>query len=357
MPIGDSNPDRPTLAISMGDPGGIGPEVIVKALAKMGDARARFVIHGSSRAMNAAADACGIDPFWWRVESGSALEDLTGAHKVVLVDDDPPEWRSGDAPRPFDNRPTKLGGELSFRWVERAIATAKLPEGNPARADAIVTGPISKAAWSLAGRGRWPGHTELLADRFSCKRVAMMFEGPAVRVVLATVHIPLMDIRNQLTIGRIHDAIDLGNEGCKRLGVARPRIAVCGLNPHAGEGGILGDEETRLIEPAIEAAVRNGIDATGPHPADTVFTAALNGRYDLVVAMYHDQGLIPVKMLARDASVNVTLGLPTVRTSPDHGTAYDIAGSGMAEEGSMKSSIQLALRMAAQTPRVSPTRG
>ncbi|GJM18543.1 MAG: 4-hydroxythreonine-4-phosphate dehydrogenase [Phycisphaeraceae bacterium] len=339
------NGERPTVAMSMGDPGGIGPEVIVKALAKSTDARARFVIHGSSSALNAAAGRCGIEPFWWRVEAGSALEGTTSAHKVVLIDDDPPEWRERDGDLRFDARPTKVGGELSFKWVERAIAAAKLPEGDPARADAIVTGPISKAAWAMAGRKKYAGHTELLADRFNAKRVAMMFEGPAVRVVLATVHIPLMDVRNKLTIGRIHDAIDLGAEGCRMLGIARPRIAVCGLNPHAGEGGLLGDEETRLIEPAIEAAVRNGIDATGPHPADTVFTAALNGRYDLVVAMYHDQGLIPVKMLARDRSVNVTLGLPTIRTSPDHGTAYDIAGTGMAEEGSMKSSIDLALRM------------
>lgn len=345
----------------MGDPGGIGPEVIVKSLRDPGvRGRARYVIFGSGSAMHRAADACGVEPFWWRVASGSDLLSTTEAHGVVVIDDE-----DGAAPETFDARPTKLGGELSFRWVERAIAACKDNGGGGSgsalatgaggvRADAIVTGPISKEAWALAGRRRFPGHTELLADRFNAKRVAMMFEGPAVRVVLATVHMPLMDVRNALTIGRVFDAIDLGAEGCRRMGIASPRIAVCGLNPHAGEGGLLGDEETRLIEPAIEHAVRAGIDARGPFPADTIFRDAVNGRYDLVVAMYHDQGLIPVKLLARDTSVNVTVGLPIVRTSPDHGTAFDIAGRGMAEEGSMRHAIDLAARMLARTPAVTP---
>lgn len=348
MPLRSTVAARPVIAVSMGDPGGIGPEVLVKALADPARRqRARFVVHGSSRAMHRAAEVCGIAPFWWRVEAGSGLLGAASAHDVVVLDD-PGE----DEQRPFEARPTRLGGELSYRWVERAIAQAKLPDADPDRAEAIVTGPVSKEAWALAGKKRYAGHTELLADRFGAKRVAMMFEGPAVRVVLATIHIPLMEIRNALTIGRVFDTIELGAEGCRRLGIARPRLAVCGLNPHAGEGGILGDEETRLIKPAIELAVRAGVDATGPHPADTVFAAALHGRYDLVVAMYHDQGLIPVKMLARDTSVNMTVGLPIVRTSPDHGTAFDIAGRGMAEEGSMKNAIDLALRMLAQPASV-----
>lgn len=338
--------DRPVIAVSMGDPGGIGPEVLVKALSERARrASARFVVHGSGVAMHRAADALGVEPFWWRLDAESGLEGSASAHDVVLLDDDPPAWREHGGEPGFDARPTKVGGELSFRWVERAIASCKKPAGDPGRADAIVTGPISKEAWALAGRKRFPGHTELLADRFGAKRVAMMFEGPAVRVVLATVHLPLMDVRNVLTIGRVFDAIDLGAEGCRRLGIAKPRIAVCGLNPHAGEGGLLGDEESRLIEPAIEHAVRTGIEVSGAYPADTIFAQAVHGRYDLVVAMYHDQGLIPVKLLARDRSVNVTLGLPIVRTSPDHGTAFDIAGRGIAEEGSMSNAIDLAVRM------------
>jgi 4-hydroxythreonine-4-phosphate dehydrogenase len=175
-----------------------------------------------------------------------------------------------------------------------------------------------------------------------------MFVGPRLRVVLATVHLPLMDIRNALTIGRVFDAIDLGVEGCRQVGIERPRVAVCGLNPHAGEGGLLGDEEERLIRPAIGHAVEAGMDVKGPFPADTVFGAAVAGRFDLVVAMYHDQGLIPVKLIARDETVNMTVGLPIVRTSPDHGTAFDIAGKGIADAGSMKASLLLASGSAAR---------
>jgi 4-hydroxythreonine-4-phosphate dehydrogenase len=173
----------------------------------------------------------------------------------------------------------------------------------------------------------------------------MMFVSPRLRVVLATIHIALMDLRNELTIGRIFDAIDLGAEGCRKLGIARPRVAVCGVNPHAGEGGLFGDEEARLIEPAIRLAAEAGIEATGPWPADTVYNAALEGRHDLVVAMYHDQGLIPVKLLDRDAAVNATIGLPVPRTSPDHGTAFDIAGRGVADPGSFRAAVDLAIRM------------
>jgi 4-hydroxythreonine-4-phosphate dehydrogenase len=156
-----------------------------------------------------------------------------------------------------------------------------------------------------------------------------------------------MDVRNVLTIGKVYDPIDLGHQFCRQLGIAKPRIAVCGLNPHAGENGMFGDEESRIIRPAVDAARRVGIDAHGPFPGDTVFIGAAAGDWDLVVAMYHDQGLIPVKLLGWDKAVNVTVGLPIVRTSPDHGTAFDIAGQGRASEGSMKAAIELAARLAA----------
>ncbi len=338
-------PSHPVIGVTMGDPGGIGPEIIVKALAKA-PKDARYVVYASGGAMLAAAERASIEPDWWRLEAGSALRDVTKSHRVVLVDYDTPEddWSRA---RPSA---TKAGGALSFRLVEDAIKDAAKPPGDAEHIDAIVTGPISKKAWDLAGRSRWAGHTELLASRLGAKRSAMMFAGPKLNVVLATVHLPLMDIRHVLTIGRVFDTIDLGREGMQRLGVARPRIAVCGLNPHAGEDGLLGDEETRLIEPAIGHAVRQGIDVSGPFPGDTIFNAALAGEYDLVVAMYHDQGLIPVKLLARDESVNVTLGLPTVRTSPDHGTAFDIAGADRADPGSMLASIEMAIRMCQSSP-------
>ncbi|MEM0983582.1 MAG: 4-hydroxythreonine-4-phosphate dehydrogenase PdxA [Planctomycetota bacterium] len=339
--------ERPVLAVSMGDPGGIGPEILCQALGGPSNAKlfgTRFVVHGSGEAMHRAADAVGVEPFWWRVERGSDLLAAAMEQRVVLIDSDP--WASGrglmDPARRFEHGDTKQQGELSFRWVEDAIAQAKLPADDPRRAHAIVTGPISKAAWAMAGHQRWPGHTELLADRFNAKRVAMLFEGPSLRVVLATIHMPLMDVRDVLTIGRVYDAIDLGAQGCRMMGLADPRLAVCGLNPHAGEGGLLGDEEERLIAPAIDLARGHGMRVEGPFPGDTVFNRAVAGEFDLVVAMYHDQGLIPVKLLARDRSVNTTVGLPVARTSPDHGTAFDIAGRGVADAGSMRASLELA---------------
>ncbi len=334
----------------MGDAGGIGPEVLVGALAAPGVRRlAHFQIHGSSSAMHQAAQSLGIDPFWWTLRLGGAPIEAAVVHDVVLIDDDPAD-DSIEESAPIVRRPSKAQGERSFQYVQRAIADVQRSEHHPARADAIVTGPISKEAWHMAGR-RYPGHSELLAQRLGAKRWAMFFAGGPLKVVLVTVHQPLMDIRNTLTIGRVFDAIDLGAEACRQLGIASPRVAVCGLNPHAGEGGLMGDEEGRLITPAIEHAQRQGINVTGPWPADTVFSAAIArdgkpAQHDLVVAMYHDQGLIPVKLLARDESVNVTLGLGVVRTSPDHGTAFDIAGKGVAHHGSMESALRLAVSLA-----------
>ncbi len=344
--------DAPVLGVTMGDPGGIGPEIVVKALADTAarDPGARFIVFGSGSALHRAAEREAVEPFWWRVERGSPLLESATSHRVLLIDSDPAvraAMRADDpaAPIRFTADPTRLGGELSFRWVCDAIDAALLPPGTPGRVDGIVTAPICKAAWHLAGHTRWPGHTELLASRLNASRVAMMFAGPSLRVALATVHIPLMEVRDVLTIGAVHTAIDLGVWGCRRLGVENPRVAVCGLNPHAGEGGLMGDEENRLISPAIEVARGQGVRVDGPFPADTIFARAAAGEFDLVVAMYHDQGLIPVKLLDRDRSVNITAGLPVVRTSPDHGTAFDIAGRGVADAGSMAAAIETALRM------------
>ena len=354
----DSARDRPlpTLGLTMGDPLGIGPEVTVKALADRDlRSRARFLIFGMGGALHAAAHKAGIEPFWWRASHDSPALEATGSHDVVLVDYDDPRAReahseeAGAATSIPDARarPTKSGGAASFQFVEDAIASARSPAHAALRVDAIVTAPISKEAWAMAGRGKYPGHTELLATRFGVSRSRMMFVAPQLRVILATTHIPLMDIRNTLTIGRVFDTIDLGAQACRRLGVEKPRIAVCGLNPHAGEHGLMGDEEERIIEPAIRLACEQGIDAHGPFPGDTIFNSAIKGRFDLVVAMYHDQGLIPVKLLAFDCAVNATIGLPIVRTSPDHGTAYDIAGRNVADPGSMKAAIDLAITLSA----------
>jgi 4-phospho-D-threonate 3-dehydrogenase / 4-phospho-D-erythronate 3-dehydrogenase len=216
----------------------------------------------------------------------------------------------------------------------------------PGRAAGVVTGPISKQAWQLAGHGEFPGHTELFAARFGVERFGMMFVSPRLRTILATTHIPLMAVGSALTVARVLETIELGFAACVEMGLERPRIAVCGLNPHAGEGGLLGAEDGEVIAPAIAAARESGIDARGPFPGDTIFNAAVQGVFDLVVAMYHDQGLIPIKLLERDRAVNVTVGLPVVRTSPDHGTAFDIAGQNRADPGSMKAALALAAQMA-----------
>ena len=331
---------RPVVGITMGDPAGIGAEVIVKALADPKVRRgARFVIYGLNEQLAYAADLAEIEPFWWRVQHDADRTTHDLVHDVVVLDYDEVSMLSLR-----ESKPTKIGGQASLRFIEDAIAATRRPEGE-GRIDAIVTAPICKESWSLAGC-RFPGHTELFQNRTKAKRSVMMFDAPQICVALATIHVPLMDIRNLLTIGCVFDPIDLGNQACCKLGVTKPRIAVCGLNPHASENGMFGDEEARVIRPAIEMARSQGIDAHGPFPSDSLFTADNLKRYDLFVAMYHDQGLIPVKMLAFDDAVNTTLGLPLIRTSPDHGTAFDIAWKDQAEAGSMKAAIRLAIKLA-----------
>lgn len=321
------------IAISMGDPAGIGAEVIVKALAAGREGLGAGVrIWGSGRALAEAAVRAGITPFW------SEGERAAGPGEVLLSDD--------TGGRSFAAGDTVEGGEASYRWVEAAIAACRAGECR-----ALVTGPISKHAWSLAGHGEFAGHTELLAERFGAPRHAMMFVTPRMRVVLATAHIPLARVAQVLSTERILDVMELGAAACRGLGIASPRIGVCGLNPHAGERGLLGEEDARIIAPAIARAREAGIDAAGPFPGDTIFRDAIERpgaprRFDLVVAMYHDQGLIPVKLLDFERAVNCTIGLPVPRTSPDHGTAFDIAGTNRADAGSMRAAIELAAAMA-----------
>ena len=339
-PLPSPSPYRPTIGITMGDPAGIGPEVIIKALADRSLRKlARFVIYGLNELLTYAADRQEIDPFWYRVQHDSERTGSRIHDDVVVLDFD-----EFDGLLRVAHQPSKPSGLASKGFVEEAITDALLAPEHPRHIDAVVTGPICKESWVLAGFN-WPGHTELFAYRCKVRRHAMMFVSPRLRVTLATTHVALNDIRNALTIGRVFDPIDLGHQACRELGIERPKIAVCGLNPHAGENGQFGDEEARLIEPAIRVARDAGIDASGPFPADTIFIAAAAGEYDLVVAMYHDQGLIPVKLLGWDKAVNWTLGLPIIRTSPDHGTAFDIAGKNIASEGSMRAAIELATQL------------
>ena len=323
---------RPTIGITLGDPAGIGPEVIVKALADpVLRHKARYVIFGMNELLAYAADLAEFDVFWWRDQFNGRLK--TYPHDVVVVDYDHYSML-GHAVR----APSKMGGEASMRFCLDAIEAAKRKI-----VDAVVTAPIAKESWKLAGH-HWPGHTELFAAKTDTRRFAMMFAGGPFKVVLATVHVPLNSLWGRLNIGAVFHPIELIHEALvTQFDIANPRIAVAGVNPHASENGQFGDEEERLIEPAIVMARDQGIDVTGPYPGDTVFLAARDGKFDAVVAMYHDQGLIPVKLLAFDRAVNITLGLPIIRTSPDHGTAFDIVGRNRANPGSMRAAIELAI--------------
>jgi len=337
------------IAISMGDPAGIGAEVIVKALQDT-PTDSRTVILGLGSCLTRAAEAAGIAPFWAAIAPRDPWPDAP----VVLIDD---ERAPGGGVFPqFAPRNSALCGALSLAWVRGAIELASLPAGDPRRVHAVVTGPISKTAWNLAGEKRYPGHTELFADAFGVReRHAMMFVGPLLNVILVTAHLPLARVPASLTTADVLLAIELGNDAMKRLGCTSPRIAVCGLNPHAGEEGLLGAEDAAIIAPAVTLAAARGLDAKGPFPADTLFLRAVDRKtrprdFDLVVAMYHDQGLIPLKLLQRDTAINLTVGLPVPRTSPDHGTAFDIAGKNLADPGSMRAAIDTARRLATPAP-------
>jgi 4-hydroxythreonine-4-phosphate dehydrogenase len=215
------------------------------------------------------------------------------------------------------------------------------------RVDAVATAPVSKEAFALAGLP-WKGHTDLLGHLTGSPFVAMMFESPALRVVLATVHVALRDVPALLTRDLLARTVDLAVSELPRFGVERPRLAVAALNPHAGERGLMGTEDDEVIGPIVRAARAGGLDIVGPLPADTVFLRAHRGEFDAVIACYHDQGLIPVKLLAFGQAVNVTLGLPIIRTSVDHGTAFEIAGTGRADHGSLVEAVRLAARLAAR---------
>jgi 4-hydroxythreonine-4-phosphate dehydrogenase len=317
----------------MGDPCGIGAEIIVKALSD-GDlrSRAKFVVFGFSEQLAYTADMLELSFPFFRDHH----EDIRRyPHDLVVLDYD-----EMDQPSIMPRGASKTGGQASMAFCEGAISAAQA-----GLIDAIVTAPISKTSWDMAGYV-YPGHTELLASKCKLRphQVAMMFVAPRLKVVLATIHKALLDIRDSFTIGCVFNPIDLADRALRDMfGIEKPRIAVAALNPHAGEGGRFGDEEQRIITPAILMAGEAGIDVSGPFPADTLFVKAVEGRYDCVIAMYHDQGLIPIKLLAWRQAVNLTLGLPIVRTSPDHGTAFDIAGRNRADPSSLKAAINLAI--------------
>ena len=303
---------RVRVGITVGDPAGIGPEIAEKAR---------------------------VDP---RVQAV--------CEPVVF------EPASLDGIHPGED--SAAGGRAAYDTLLRAVEAAR-----QGQVDAIATAPLSKRAFALAGLP-WKGHTDLLAHLCGVEHVRMLFyaaahgDRRALCVTLATVHVPLADVPRLLTTAGVARTIRMTSEWLVGLGVAAPRVALAGLNPHAGEAGLLGTEEDTVLRPAVAAARAQGVEASGPFPADTIFVRATRGEFDAVVACYHDQGLIPVKLLAFGEAVNVTVGLPIIRTSVDHGTAFDIAGRGVADHGSMVSAIQLAARLAeARTPQSRELRG
>jgi len=322
------------IGVTMGDPASIGPEIVVKALADPDIRRAaKFVIFGMNEQLCYAADAAEIEPFWGRHQHEKISREYP--YKVVVADYDEysvPSWIKG---------PSKVAGEASIRFCLDAIEAAK-----DGIIDAVVTTPISKTSWKLAG-ATWPGHTEMFAKRCKSKRKAMMFVAGPLKVALATIHEALFEVRHKFNIGCVFEPIDLLNDALKQyFHIENPKIGVAALNPHAGENGQFGDEEERIISPAILLAQEQSINCLGPFPADIIFLQAVQGEFDAVVAMYHDQAMIPVKLLGFEQAVNITIGIPIIRTSPVHGTAFDIAGRNLASPASMKAAILTAIQMA-----------
>jgi 4-hydroxythreonine-4-phosphate dehydrogenase len=286
---------KPRIAITVGDPAGIGPEIARKAA---DDARVR--------------DAC--EPVLYGPPTGASFK---------------PGVLSAEA------------GRAAYEVICNAVRDALA--GSVA---GMATAPVNKAAFARAGLP-WKGHTDLLGNLTGAGQVAMMFWSEPLKVVLTSVHVPLRDVSSVITRTLIDNVIELAHRELPRFDIPSPRLAMAGLNPHAGEDGLMGDEEQRVLRPAVEAAQARGIAIDGPFPADTVFVRAVRGEFDAVIANYHDQGLIPVKLLAFGRAVNVTLGLPIIRTSVDHGTAFDIAGRGIADPASMIEAVLLAARLAA----------
>jgi 4-hydroxythreonine-4-phosphate dehydrogenase len=319
------------IAITMGEPGGVGPEVIVKAL-QSGKAGKKFtpIVIGNADVMREAVKMTGLPVRIRTVSDISGIRTEPGHINVLDI-------RSHISAKKC--APSKSAGSAIIKYIEKAVELAQNNE-----IFAIVTAPISKESLNMA-EAEWPGHTEMLADFTNTKNFAMMFASKKLNVILSTIHISLKDVPKKINEKLVLSTIRLAKKGAGMLGVKEPKIAVAGLNPHAGESGIMGTEETKAITPAINKARKEGINASGPYPPDVVFHKALNKEFDMIVCMYHDQGLIPFKMLAFETGVNVTVGLPIIRTSPDHGTAFDIAWNNNANPSSMIEAIKLAARM------------
>ncbi|MDR0283603.1 MAG: 4-hydroxythreonine-4-phosphate dehydrogenase PdxA [Propionibacteriaceae bacterium] len=327
---------RPVIALTMGDPAGVGPEICVKALAGPDIYRlARPLVLGDLTRLRAAAALSHLDVGFRTVDgpTGGAYE--PGVIDVVDLANVPPDLPWGQV--------SAAAGDAAYHYIELAARYA-LDQS----AGAICTAPINKEALHRAGHN-FPGHTELLAHLAGTPEVSMMLTAPGLRVIHVTTHLGLLDAIAAIEPGLVERTIRRGDELLKRTGLAHPRIAVCAINPHAGENGLFGYREEELkVNPGVAAARAAGIDAQGALPADAVFYRATRGDFDLVVAMYHDQGHAPVKALGIEHGVNITVGLPIVRTSVDHGTAFDIAGTGRVDAASLMEALRSAVELAAR---------
>lgn len=342
--------DCKPIGLTMGDAAGIGPELIIKLF--LHGVNTPCVVYGDGFSLQRAADVLGASSVqlqrftdiaeFCKSESfkASVLSAGTKQNKTVLIP-------YIDAGVQLDERivygqTSALAGEAAYLFLTQAIDDALAH-----KIEAIVTAPLHKVSLKLAGFN-YPGHTEILAERAGVEHVGMMLLNDELRVILATIHIALADVPAQITTENQRITIALAQQALALLGLPQGRIAVAGLNPHAGEEGRFGFEEEKVISPVIEQLQGEGVNVSGPYPGDTIFMRARRGEFDIVVAQYHDQGLIPVKYLGVDEGVNITVGLPFIRTSVDHGTAFDIAGQGIAEEASLRSALDLAVTMLAQ---------
>lgn len=338
--------NRPFVAVTMGDPSGVGPEICLLSLANSAvTERIRPILVGDGArlelaraALAAAGRIPGVAPSLRPIGDPAEAVFAPGSIELVDLGNVPPSLGWG--------KTSAAGGRAAFEYLERAVKLARA-----GAVEAVCTAPLNKAAWQMAGVP-YPGHTEALAHLSGATRFAMMLVNRGLRVVHVSTHVSLRGAIDLLTIPRVADTILLADESLRRYGAADPRIAVAGLNPHASEDGLFGDEEAKTIRPAVEQARQKGVRVMGPIAADTVFARAAGGEFDAVVALYHDQGHIAIKMLGLDTGVNVTIGLPFLRTSVDHGTAFDIAGRGIAREASMIAALDVAADLLAAGARV-----
>ncbi len=324
---------KPLLVITMGDPAGVGPEIISKVIdGEEIFSLCRPVVVGDVSVMKKLVEDLRLSVTVRGIDSLTIADPEPGRVDVL-------DLRNVDISKHAWGRPNISSGRAAVEYVKKAAVLTLSGEAN-----AIVTAPINKEMMNAAGFN-YGGHTELLAELTGSKEYGMMFVGGGLRIILATIHLALKDVARSITRGTVLKSLRLANKAMKYFGIDKPRIGVAALNPHAGEGGLFGNEEWDEILPAVIVAREEGIQASDPIPADTLFYRARNNYYDIVVAMYHDQGLAPLKMLAFGNAVNVTVGLPIIRTSVDHGTAYDIAGKGCADPASLLEAVKIAVRM------------